>query len=96
MKLRFSETVNQWVIYDTYQQSEREKELQEDPDCWKRRSNQREQYSKDSVRFTKKTVKKPPDEIDSDISVKFMKSARILERMVNQTIYDQVLKGNYT
>ena len=95
MKLNFSETVNQWIIYDSYQKSEREKELQDDPDCGKRRSNQREPYFKESLRFSKKTLKKPPDEVDGDISIKFMKAARTLERMVTQTIYDQVIKGHY-
>jgi hypothetical protein len=94
--LSYSDTVNQWIIYDTYQKSEREKELQEDPDCWKRRSNQREPYTKESIRLKKKTVKKPPGEIDTELSIKFMKAARTLERMVNQTTNDQVIKGHHS
>ena len=87
--------VNQWIIYDTYEQHEIEKEKFEERERKKGRLSEHEGTSDKGKNSKKEQGVKNRDEIDKIISEKFMKAAKILERMVNQGIYDQVIKGVY-
>ena len=87
--------VNQWIIYDTYGKHEIEKELQEERERKKGRAGEQEMRTKETSKSEKQRLPKSYDEIDAEISNKFMKAAKILERMVNQNIYDQVIKGDF-
>ena len=87
--------VNQWIIYDTYEQHEIEKEKFEERERKKGRLSEHEGTSDKGKNSKKEQGAKSRDEIDKIISEKFMKAAKILERMVNQGIYDQVIKGVY-
>ena len=90
----FSQTVNQWVIYDAYERHEVAKEAQEEKERKKLRSTyEQESCSKGSKRGTKHQIEIDNDSNDIKLSKKFMRAAKILERMVNQAIYDQVIKG---
>ena len=91
----FSGMVNQWIIYDTYEQHEIEKEKFEERERKKGRLSEHEGTSDKGKNSKKEQGEKSRDEIDKIISEKFMKAAKILERMVNQGIYDQVIKGVY-
>ena len=71
-----------------------EKELQEDLERKKRLLGEKEILNKDANKTGEKELPKSYDEIDAEIEKKFMKAAKILERMVNQNIYDQVIKGD--
>ena len=88
--------VNQWIIYDTYGQHEIEKELQEERERKKARVSEQETCTNATSKPGIKHLPKSYEEVDVEISKKFMKAAKILERMVNQNIYDQVIKGNYS
>ena len=89
----FSGIVNQWIIYDSYEQHELEKEKFEERERKKARLGEHDGSSNKGRNSKKEQGVKNHDEIDKIISEKFMKAAKILERMVNQGIYDQVIKG---
>ena len=83
----FSGTVNQWVIFDAYTTYEKEKELQEEEERMKG-------IKKDSKVSIKKLLgdKPPPCEVKKTGDT-LLKSARILERMVNQNTYNEIALG---
>ena len=87
-RAKFSDTVNQWVIYDAYIKYEAEKELQEEEDRVKGKPNGQ-----------KKPIKRL---LGDDTAVQrneakenLLKSARILERMVNQNTYNEIALGEF-
>ena len=84
---------NQWIIYDSYEQHEIDKEKFEERERKRGRITEHDGSSNTAKNSKKEQVVKTRDEIDKIISAKFMKAAKILERMVNQGIYDQVIKG---
>ena len=75
-------------------QHEIEKELQEQRERRKGRVGEQEACTKEAMLSEKKRLSKSYDEGDAEMATKFMKAAKILERMVNQNIYDQVIKGD--
>ena len=94
MKAIFSQTVNQWVIYDAYERHEIAKEAQEEKERKKSRAAyEYELGSKDLNMKNKNAVEAKENSHHNKLSIKFMGAAKILERMVNQVIYDQVIKG---
>ena len=91
----FSQTVNQWIIYDAYEQHEIAKEAQEEKERKKSRASyEQENKSKESQILAKNKAEDNEDSYNIELSKKFVKAAKILERMVNQVIYDQVIKGS--
>ena len=94
MKDIFSQTVNQWVIYDAYERHEIAKEAQEEKERKKSRATyEYEAGSKDWNIRNKNEAETKENAYQNKLSIKFMGAAKILERMVNQVIYDQVIKG---
>ena len=86
-RANFSETVNQWVIFDFYEQYEKMKELEDKPDV-----------NPDEVRNTKPEKKKKiglnaqeeASEKDKDVSKRILRSAKVLERMLNLNTFDEI------
>ena len=92
----FSQTVNQWIIHDAYEQHEIAKEAQEEKERKKSRASyEQENKSRESQISAKIKVESDEDAYNIELSKKFVKAAKILERMVNQVIYDQVIKGSF-
>ena len=81
-------------MYDTYAEHELEKEKGESLERKKRLLGEKEIRNKEASKSGETQLPQSYDEIDAEIEKKFMKSAKILERMVNQNIYDQVIKGD--
>ena len=84
-RAQFSDTVNQWVIYDAYVNYEAEKELQEEQDKKEKTSDRRKSI--------KRLLGEPPIEKNNGSKDSLLKSARILERMVNQNTYNEIALG---
>ena len=81
----FSETVNQWVIYDAYVDYEYKKEMQDEQDLKGRRATDKQ---------TKKRLLGDGNKHDGhEISQKVVRAAKVLERMVNQNIYIDIALG---
>ena len=86
-RANFSETVNQWVIFDFYEQYEKMKELEDKPDV-----------NQDEVRNMKPEKKKKIGlntqeeayEKDKDVSKRILRSAKVLERMLNLNTFDEI------
>ena len=86
-RANFSETVNQWVIFDFYEQYEKMKELEDKSDV-----------NPDEVRNTKPEKKKKiglnaqeeASEKDKDVSKRILRSAKVLERMLNLNTFDEI------
>ena len=82
----FSETVNQWVIYDSYVDYEYQKELQDEQELKKR--------SYDPKVAKKRLLGDDNSDADArELSDNVVKAARVLERMVNQNIHIDVALG---
>ena len=84
-KANFSDTVNQWVIYDAYVEYEYQKELQDELDRKARAFEQRP---------TRKRIlgEETVDE-SLELGEKIIKAAKVLERMVNLNIYNDIAQG---
>ena len=86
-RANFSETVNQWVIFDFYEQYEKMKELEDKPEV-----------NQDEVRNMKPEKKKKiglnaqeeSHEKDKDVSKRILRSAKVLERMLNLNTFDEI------
>ena len=85
-RAKFSDTVTQFVIYDAYVTYEAEKEALEEQDR-KGKSNEQNKYK----RLLGETQVEPNDEANESL----LKSARILERMVNQNTFNLILTELY-
>ena len=83
-RAKFSDTVTQFVIYDAYVTYEAEKEALEEQDR-KGKSNEQNKYK----RLLGETQVEPNDEANESL----LKSARILERMVNQNTFNEIALG---
>ena len=83
-RAKFSDTVTQFVIYDAYVTYEAEKEALEEQDR-KGKSNEQNKYK----RLLGETHVEPNDEANESL----LKSARILERMVNQNTFNEIALG---
>ena len=83
----FSQTVNQWVIYDSYVEYELKKELQDEEEMKKKT------YGTKAVK--KRMLDDDEDKDGKELSDKVVKAARVLERMVNQNIYIDVALGKF-
>ena len=81
----FSQTVNQWVIYDSYVEYELKKELQDEEEMKKKT------YGTKPLK--KRMLEDDGDKDAKELSDKVVKAARVLERMVNQNIYIDVALG---
>ena len=81
----FSETVNQWVIYDSYVDYEYQKELQDEQD--------RKVRGYDNKVTRKRLLGEKAIDENLEISEKIVKAAKVLERMVNQNIYIDLALG---
>ena len=84
-RANFSDTVNQWVIYDAYVDYEYQKELQDELDR-KARTNEQ--------RTTRKRIlgEETVDE-SLELGEKIIRAAKVLERMVNLNIYNDIAQG---
>ena len=82
-KINFCGLLNQWTIYDKYQQYEEfkeRKELQDDP--------------KKEEKKTRRKFMESPEESTLEIEKrKMFRCGRILERMVNQNNYNDISIG---
>ena len=86
--------MNQWVIYDAYERHEIAKESQEEKERKKMRASYEQETGPKGLKMTiQNETESKEDAYHTELSKKFMKAARILERMVNQVIYDQATKG---
>ena len=81
----FSQTVNQWVIYDSYVQYEYQKELQDE----------QERLAKlcDPKRALKRMLVDRHVDDQRKLEETFLRAARTLERMVVQNIYTDIAIG---
>ena len=87
-RANFSDTVNQWVIYDAYVEYEYQKELQDELDRKARTSEQR------AVR--KRILGEDTVDENLELSEKIIRAAKVLERMVNQNIFIDIAQGKLT
>nr|XP_040567096.1 dynein intermediate chain 1, axonemal-like isoform X1 [Lepeophtheirus salmonis] len=83
----FSDTVNQWVIYDAYIAYEKAKEAQEEKEKTK---NKEEKGSKTAPALKKLLDLEPSSDPNDKVNKKLFKAAKILERMVNQNTYNDI------
>ena len=83
-RAKFSDTVNQFVIYDAYVSYEVEKEMQEEQDKKGKAADQKKY---------KRLLDEKPVESNDEANESLLKSARILERMVNQNTYNEIALG---
>ena len=81
-----SETVNQWIIYDSYTAYEVAKNKEEERDAQK---DQKEAKS-EKMSFLGRNKESSNEAVNS----KMLKAVKILERMVNQNEYDDIAQGN--
>ena len=81
----FSDTVNQWVIYDAYVDYEYQKELQDELD--------RKSKTTDQKITRKRLLGDTVVDENEEISEKIIKAAKVLERMVNQNIFIDIAQG---
>ena len=84
-RAKFSDTVNQFVIYDAYISYEAEKELQEEND---KRGKTIEQNKP-----IKRLLGEQQVESSDGTNDTLLKSAKILERMVNQNTFNEIALG---
>ena len=84
-RANFCETVNQWVIYDSYVAYETAKELAEE------RELKKEQKEVKNVR--RRLLESPRENSNDEVNKKMLRAAKILERMVNQNTYDEIAQG---
>ena len=82
-KLNFSGLLNQWTIYDKYQQYEAFKERTEHED-----DNKREEK-----KIRRKFMESPEESTLEIEKRKMLRCGRILERMVNQNNYNDISIG---
>ena len=85
----FSETVNQWVIYDFYEKFEKQKEYEEKDD------GSIEDHANRAVKKPKKkkiglNTQEEAQQNESDVSKRILRSAKILERMLNLNTFDEI------
>ena len=81
-RANFCETVNQWVIYDSYVAYETAKEVAEEKEMKK------EQKEVKSMR--KRLLETPKENNNDEVNKRMLRAAKILERMVNQNTYDEI------
>ena len=84
---KFSVTVNQWVIYDSYVEYEYQKELQDEQERLAKLCDPKRAMKKFS------SEKQLEEEQKNDIEEKFLRAARVLERMVVQSIHCDIALG---
>ena len=84
---KFSVTVNQWVIYDSYVEYEYQKELQDEQERLAKLCDPKRAMKKFS------SDKQFEEEQKNDIEEKFLRAARVLERMVVQSIHCDIALG---
>merc|ERR1719361_692247 len=77
-------TVNQWVIYDAYVAYEYAKELQDEKD---RLSSRTKVEQNECI---KRLLGQKEDESQIILEKKMIRAARIVERMINQNIYNDI------
>ena len=85
-KAKFSEVVNQWVIYDAYVDYEYQKEIQDEQERLKARSHEQK-------KIIKRLLDDDTTDEDNEFTKRFLRAARTLERMVNQNIFTDVSLG---
>ncbi|XP_075267385.1 dynein axonemal intermediate chain 1 [Opisthocomus hoazin] len=79
----FSATANQWVIYDAYVEELQKMERSKEKEKTKAQMAKREEEKKKGRKLTSL-------ESQSDDITKISKAAKIMERMVNQNIFDDI------
>ncbi|TRY67482.1 hypothetical protein TCAL_05969 [Tigriopus californicus] len=84
-RANFSDSVNQWIIFDAYTAYEKQKELQEEQE--KNKGKKEENVSAYSIKRILSDKKPDPNE---DLNRNMLKAAKILERMVNQNTYNDI------
>ena len=82
-KLNFCGLVNQWTIYDKYQQYETSKE----------RSEHDEEHKKEGRKIRRKFMESPEESTLEIDKRKMFRCGRILERMVNQNNFNDISIG---
>lgn len=86
MRATFSDYVSQWIIYDSYQE---DYELQE-----KEREKEKGKKDKSLIPVKKDEFQRKPISDRNDITnTNIMKKSLILERMINQNMFDDILRG---
>lgn len=90
-RANFSDTVNQWIIYDAYSNYELQKELQEEVERKAAKNLLQETQNQYSIKRILTSAKVDPNE---DVNKKLLRAARILERMVNQNTFNDIALGN--
>ena len=96
-RANFCETVNQWVIYDSYVAYETAKEAAEEKELKKEQ--------KEVKTMRRRLLETPKESSNDEVNKRMLRAAKILERMVNQNTYDEIaqgkgrvnkIKGNYS
>ena len=82
---RLSETVNQWIIFDSYTAYEIAKNKEEERDQQKEQKD----VKAEKISFLSKNKESSPGCVNN----KMLKAVKILERMVNQNEYDDIAQG---
>ena len=87
----FSDTVNQWIIYDAYTNYEHTKEMQEEAERIKLKQGQSGDPSALPAVFNiRRLLGESQQDPHEDVNKKLLKAAKILERMVNQNTYNDI------
>ena len=83
-RANFTQTVNQWIIFDHYEKYEREKDQEE-------RSEIEDILRSNCITSKKKETKIiQTEKRDTDPGIRMLKSAKVLERMVNQNTFEEI------
>ena len=83
---RLSETVNQWIIYDSYTAYEIAKNKEEERDQQK----EQKEVKVEKLSF----LSRHKESSNEGVNNKMLKAVKILERMVNQNEYDDIAQGS--
>ena len=84
-RANFCETVNQWVIYDSYVAYETAKEAAEEKELKKEQ--------KEVKTMRRRLLETPKESSNDEVNKRMLRAAKILERMVNQNTYDEIAQG---
>lgn len=81
----FSAVVTTSFVYDSYMKD------------WCIQEAEREREKREKMGLPpKQVIKKTPQQLHEELQSRIFKSARILERMINQNTYVEIAKGNFS
>ena len=89
-RANFSETVNQWVIYDFYDKYEKVKEQEDRPIIDGNQEDHNVRNGKKERRKIGLNAQEEANEREKDVSQRILRSAKVLERMLNLNTFDEI------